>query len=1008
MISSLLPFLPRYRAILFSLLLLSLPVVAEQQAEGFHPDDLEILQRLNVELQNRQRELPRKIKELEKNNKLVEPWLLDQAGLNVRLSRLQQDNLKLEQRGVQEQLGEIPPVIEALRERLEIELQNALDIGGEGDNPVRVTELKAELAQQGKKLEEASQRLNYLKVRLAQVETQLYLDEQWRRALQGIYQAQQEKLLTARTQDKRQQQLVRIEDLNRRLASLKQSGQDSLYSEQWLQFQIRAAEARLHLIEHVSRLERMEDELARIDGDLENLEPGGESMARTLENIVRMEQEAATLKSLLGKKQQVFSQQQNLLSKMPQKVDSEQNRLFRETLDIYQLLRENFQEQETRATELVKRTAELRESLYQSQVEKKQEDLFIQRSLPLLLQNRESLVNEIFLLPKLCYQHLLGLWRVVGNYPNLLNMRYWSLLGFLVLLWGGLLWWARRLVCNSLNRLEIEEQGGFSHTTLINLTRLLRGNLVGLALLGVFLAALYVFDIRHSAAWNLFFLFLIWLGIRLEIQLAWLLLASPELPKERDNLPLYRLMRGLLIAGGFFASITYCLHSLPVSQELRDFNDSLFMLFLSLTVLPALQIRALALDYFQQQVVRAYWLLIMRLLTLLLPLSILAVGLLGILGYINLGWAVAGQLSLFLLVLAVWLILRGFLEDVATYFKNLAMLHTRHSLLWTQDLIPLLHTLLRFALFFLALWIFWQLSGWRDYTPLVRRVLEYQLFSLGQSHITPKALLLSLLVLYLVLWLGSWIRQISYRWVYTYITDLGLRHSLSVFTQYAVVLIGLLIVLQISGLNLTTLTVFAGALGVGLGFGLQNIANNFISGFLLLAERPLRTGDYVDVGGGAVGEVTRIGFRALIIKNWDNQEVILPNTQVITSPFTNWTHSNDIMRTVLYLRIAYGSDLTKTQKILEGVLSRHADVLAEPEFEVLLWEMAESAVIFRINYYTNLRKSWLLRVRSEIHFAFVEVLEKAGIRIPFPQRDIYIKEAPSPLEYRHGEADNPD
>ncbi len=149
--------------------------------------------------------------------------------------------------------------------------------------------------------------------------------------------------------------------------------------------------------------------------------------------------------------------------------------------------------------------------------------------------------------------------------------------------------------------------------------------------------------------------------------------------------------------------------------------------------------------------------------------------------------------------------------------------------------------MIRLLLFLAMVWIIYRLFVVDPTTGFdLKGWLQKPLFTIGESAVNSLNLLGSLVLLVSIVYLGRWAREVTYSWLYSNIRDLGVRNSLSVFTQYAVVVIGLLIALNIIGINLTSLTVFAGALGVGIGFGLQNIANNFISGLILLAERPVR------------------------------------------------------------------------------------------------------------------------------------------------------------------------
>ena len=293
--------------------------------------------------------------------------------------------------------------------------------------------------------------------------------------------------------------------------------------------------------------------------------------------------------------------------------------------------------------------------------------------------------------------------------------------------------------------------------------------------------------------------------------------------------------------------------------------------------------------------------------------------------------------------------------------------------------------------------LLFQANGWGWDSPPVQtaqEILEAPLIKVGDTQLNTLRLLTAMLVVVVVVWLARWSREVTYRWIYAAIADLGIRHSLAVFTQYFVVLVGILIALRALGIDLTTLTVFAGALGVGLGFGLQNVANNFVSGILLLIERPLRTGDVVNIGSNE-GEVTRIGIRSLTVRTWDNQEVMIPNAEVISNPFTNWTHSDNLMRTVLYVGVSYEADPHRVREIIEGELARNPEVLRNPEPQIFLWEFADSAVNFRIQYHTDLLRSSRFAVRSTMLYALWDRFHAEGIEIPFPQRDVHVRSLPA-------------
>jgi potassium efflux system protein len=286
------------------------------------------------------------------------------------------------------------------------------------------------------------------------------------------------------------------------------------------------------------------------------------------------------------------------------------------------------------------------------------------------------------------------------------------------------------------------------------------------------------------------------------------------------------------------------------------------------------------------------------------------------------------------------------------------------------------------------------LFEWNMQTPIVRYVplaLDATLFMAGTTAIKVKTFGLAALVLFVVIWGAGWSKQVSYRWVYTGVSDQGIRNSLSTFTQYFVVVLGLVLTMKIIGLDLTALTVFAGAMGVGIGFGMQQIVVNFISGILLLVERPLATTDLVNVDKYE-GEVTRIGIRSLTVKTFDNQEVIIPNSAVITKPFTNWTRGDDVMRTSLMVGLSYDDDPHQAVEIIAELLKDHLAVLETPAPKVLLWEYGDSALMIRVQFHSRIRGDvGKADLRSQLLFAIWDAFKIAGISIPYPQQDIHVR-----------------
>ena len=227
--------------------------------------------------------------------------------------------------------------------------------------------------------------------------------------------------------------------------------------------------------------------------------------------------------------------------------------------------------------------------------------------------------------------------------------------------------------------------------------------------------------------------------------------------------------------------------------------------------------------------------------------------------------------------------------------------------------------------------------------------------------------------------------------------DRSLQYAISQIVSNIVLVVGVFIVLDNAGIHLGTLTVFAGAVGVGIGFGLQNIASNFISGLVILAERPITIGDRVEVAGVA-GQVQQIRARSTVILTNDNITMIVPNTKFIDSPVTNWTYGDPRVRFRIPVGVAYGSDLDKVRNALVEVARENSHVLPQPEPTVFLETFGESSINLELVVWSKEMSYRPRRFRSDLNFAIVQKLREAGIEIPYPQRDLHLRDGLARVE----------
>ena len=220
--------------------------------------------------------------------------------------------------------------------------------------------------------------------------------------------------------------------------------------------------------------------------------------------------------------------------------------------------------------------------------------------------------------------------------------------------------------------------------------------------------------------------------------------------------------------------------------------------------------------------------------------------------------------------------------------------------------------------------------------------------------------------------------------------DRALQHAISQIVGYAVLVIGIIIVLENAGIHIGTLTVFAGAVGVGVGFGLKNIASNFISGLLILAERPIAIGDRIEVAG-ITGQVRQIRARSTVIITNDNIAMIVPNEKFIDSPVTNWTYSDRRVRFRVPVGVAYGSDVTKAREALIAAAREHPATLSDPAPDAFLEKFGDSTIDFELIVWSDEMSRRPSRFKSDLNYLICKHLGAAGIEIPNPQRDLHIR-----------------
>lgn len=279
----------------------------------------------------------------------------------------------------------------------------------------------------------------------------------------------------------------------------------------------------------------------------------------------------------------------------------------------------------------------------------------------------------------------------------------------------------------------------------------------------------------------------------------------------------------------------------------------------------------------------------------------------------------------------------------------------------------------------------------QDLLAKVKAVLEYPLFKISETQVTLWTFIYFVFLIILLFYIAGKLRKLLVtRLLARTALDIGARQAIAAIIRYAVLFLGLLVIVQSVGINLTTLNVLAGVVGIGIGFGLQNIASNFISGLIILFERPIRVGDRIVVGG-VEGDVTAINARATTVLSNDNVSVIVPNSKFITEDVINWSYEDRTVRIKIPVSVAYGSDIHLVTKLLLEVAKANKDVLAKPEPVVRFIEFGDNGLLFELRPWTTTLIHRKGKFISAINYAIYDAFTKNNIEFPYPQRDLRIR-----------------
>lgn len=272
-----------------------------------------------------------------------------------------------------------------------------------------------------------------------------------------------------------------------------------------------------------------------------------------------------------------------------------------------------------------------------------------------------------------------------------------------------------------------------------------------------------------------------------------------------------------------------------------------------------------------------------------------------------------------------------------------------------------------------------------------KEFLGTPLFELGGNQINLGTIFYFFIAFVLLGYFAKLVRRLLVRTILPKANiEKGVGASIASITRIIIIFVGSIVIIQTAGIDLSALTLLAGALGVGIGFGLQNITDNFISGIIILFEKPIKVGDRIEVGD-VQGDVINISFRATMILTNDNISIIVPNSEFISSRVINWSHNDRNIRFRIPVGVSYNEDPEKVKRILLEVAKKNPHVNDNPAATVLFSEFGDSSLNFHLAVWTTSHTDKPNMLKSELYFEIFKRFREEGIEIPFPQRDLHIK-----------------
>lgn len=605
----------------------------------------------------------------------------------------------------------------------------------------------------------------------------------------------------------------------------------------------------------------------------------------------------------------------------------------------------------------------------------------------------QLLGSKLLQIPRSSYNLFSALSNHIAQGIRALNWWQITFMSFLTVAWIALYFLLRQQVKRVLDLIDNRRDKASANIAFVTL-QLVKRNLIVLAATALVVSYFLYLGIPFNYYRFLFYLVCVWLCFRFVLGIARLSLVETMSNVSGHDVLLYKRLRMVFIFGGTVTALAVMAQQLSVAYEVRDIFNRFFMLFLMILSLVLFKARhvvpRLLAPMFENR--RPYVHRAIKIVSTLLPLTLLSNALVGLFGYVQLAWVMSYYQMVILVVLFGYVVARGLLIDLMSLSAELSIRYLQNGWLLTQAFLKPIDRVLRLALLaftFAIIAVSFQLTLQSPIIKQLWSILNYKLVSFTGGSITLLSMIEFTILVMVVFWAARWTREFAYRWLFREINDLGIRNSLAVFSQYIMAILGSIITLRVLGIDFSGLSYILGGLAVGLGFGLRDLTNNIVSGVMLLIERPVREGDLISVDKYE-GTVTHIGIRSMTVRSWDHMEVMIPNSETFNKSFTNWTHQDSIVRTVIPIKIHRRDNPVLVQELIFNLLQELPTVLNDPSPQVFLKEIDDVLIELEVRYFINLDVNSRVQVRSQVLFAIWERFQANNIRPPYPQQDVQI------------------